>query len=200
MKLKFTAAIFAALTAFAATSANAATTQIAGGVTEITVIDSTLGLLVDNTDSIGVVGNTTLTGATFGFGISGGTAFMDGNALIEHDGVGVTLNAQGSSATIGDFIIDTTAGNVTGTLNGAGSFEFFVFGSGNDLPGVELLLSETLSSTLESFFSLPEDALEGATVGDAVPQPTLVPLPAAGWMLLAALGGLGLVRRRAATA
>ena len=200
MKLKFTAAIFAALTAFAATSANAATTQIAGGVTEITVIDSTLGLLVDNTDSIGVVGNTTLTGATFGFGISGGTAFMDGNALIEHDGVGVTLNAQGSSATIGDFIIDTTAGNVTGTLNGAGSFEFFVFGSGNDLPGVELLLSETLSSTLESFFSLSEDALEGATFGYAVPQPTLVPLPAAGWMLLAALGGLGLVRRRAATA
>ncbi|MEM9970780.1 MAG: VPLPA-CTERM sorting domain-containing protein [Pseudomonadota bacterium] len=198
----------AAFAVCAAPAAQAASVEIANGVTDIAVVQGTFDLLA--TADITLLGDTGLTApTTLNFGISGGTVDTEtGDAVIEHDGVGVqlTLGAgtdEESSVSIGDFVIDTAQATVFGTLNGGTDLlPYFLFAekdeSEADTPGIKLVLSDTLSGALEGFFGLEEEALEGATFGFAETNPTLVPLPAAGWMLLAALGGLGVMRRNRA--
>lgn len=132
----------------------------------------------------------------FTFGITGGEVLTDGNALIEHDGSGVSLTAGTLSANVGDFLIDTAAANVTGTLNGTlTGVEFFNFGT-SGANGVQLLISTTLAGALTDVFGAPD--LSGAEFGFAVPAPAVVPLPAGGVLLLTGLGALALRSRKKA--
>ena len=134
------------------------------------------------------------------FPITGGATGPAGNALIEHDGSGVSLTAgDGTTASVGNFVIKTSAATVFGDLFGVttGSpLPFFNFGDGTDLPGVELEFTSTLAGALTDVFGAPD--LTGATFGYAVPSPTLapVPLPAGALLLIGGLGMLGLVRRK----
>ncbi len=137
------------------------------------------------------------------FPITGGSTGPAGNALIEHDGSGVSLTAGETTASVGNFVIKTSAGTVFGDLFGVttGSpLPFFTFGEDTDLPGVELEFTSTLAGALTDVFGAPD--LTGETFGYAVPSPTLapVPLPAGGLLLIGGLGMLGLVRRRNARA
>lgn len=190
------AAFAAAMTA--ATAASASTTPITGGSTSVTV--------TADLDALGLMGATTGTATVdilaglpvFTFGITGGSVNARGNAVIEHDGSGVALSAGTVSATVGDFLIDTAAETVTGTVNGAlFGVELFTFGSvGAD--GVQLLISNDLGAALFDTFGAA--GLAGAEFGFAVPAPQLaaVPLPAGGFLLLTALGGVAIARRRKA--
>lgn len=195
MKKTITAIAVAAAASFGG-AAHAASVDIIGGSTTVTVTADLAGLGLSGapagTASVDIVGGL----AAFTFGITGGEVLMDGNALIEHEGSGVTLTAGTLSATVGDFLIDTAAANVTGTLNGAVTgVEFFTFGPGPGT-GVQLLISSTLAGALTDVFGAPD--LTGAEFGFAVPSPAIVPLPAGGLLLLTGLGALALRGRKKA--
>lgn len=197
----------ASLTAGAAT---AASVNIIGGVTEVTVTAplGALGLTgaPSGTATAEVVGGLPV----FSFPITGGIASTTSpNAIINHDGAGVTLTADLPadttavtnmvSATVGNFVINTELATVFGTVNDGTEFlPFFTFGEDTDLPGVELEISATLAGALTSVFAAPD--LTGATFGYAVPAPQVapVPLPAGLPLLAGALLAFGLVRRKAA--
>lgn len=186
-----------AMAGLAPVGAKAATLDITGGLTELTVT-APLGDL-----GIGAAafGTATFDGTTFGFPITGGQAFSDGNAFIEHDGVGVVLIAGTQAATVGNFQIDTAASTILGNVNGGTAFApLFDLGPAGDM-GIEVKISSTLGGALASVFAsadLPD--LSGATLGFATTAPTVseVPLPAAAWMLLVGLGGLFAMKRRKA--
>ncbi len=176
---------------------------VTGGTTAVTVTADLAGLGL----TPGLEGTATAEVndglLTVFFPITGGATGPAGNALIEHDGSGVSLTAGDTTASIGNFVIKTSAGAVFGDLFGAttGSpLEFFTFGDGTALPGVELEISSTLAGALSGVFGAPD--LTGATFGYAVPSPTLapVPLPAGALLLIGGLGMLGLVRRRTSKA
>jgi hypothetical protein len=190
-KLLFSAALAAA--ALLGATAHASTIGVGGGNTDITVTADLAGLgltpTLDGTATANADGS-------FRFPITGGST--DGtNAIIRHDGSGVTLTAGSTSASIGDFIIDTKFKNVTGTLFGAGSgIEFFTFGETVDPRGVELLISSTLAGALTDVFGAGD--LSGAQFGFAAPDPQVVPLPAGAVLLLTGIGALALRGRRKA--
>lgn len=186
----------------AATALSAGTAQavaITGGNTAVTVTADLAGLGL----TPGLEGSATAEIndglLTVFFPITGGATGPAGNAVIEHEGSGVSLTAGDTTASVGNFVITTSAGTVFGDLLGSttGSpLEFFTFGDGTDLPGVELEISSTLAGALTGVFGAPD--LTGATFGYAVPSPTLapVPLPAGALLLIGGLGMLGLVRRK----
>ncbi len=138
----------------------------------------------------------------FAFGITGGTIDAAGNALIEHDGSGVRLFALADptiSATVGNFLIDTLAGTVSGIVNGSGpSTVLFNFDAVTPR-GIAISISSALAGALTGVFGAPD--LTGARFGFAntapevapVPLPATLPLAAAGFAALAAFGA----RRRA---
>ena len=69
---------------------------------------------------------------------------------------------------------------------------------GEEVDGIPLAFSDELASAVEGLLlELGEEVdLNGARFGVATTTASPVPLPAAGWMLIAGLGGLGLMRRR----
>ncbi|MEM7718573.1 MAG: VPLPA-CTERM sorting domain-containing protein [Pseudomonadota bacterium] len=184
-----------AMATLAPIAAKAATVDITGGLTQLKVT-APLGDL-----GIGAAafGTAKFDGSTFDFPITGGQAFSDGNAFIEHDGVGVVLFAGTQAATVGNFQIDTANASILGNVNGGTAFApLFDLGPASDM-GIEVKISSTLGGALASVFSganLPN--LSGATFGFATTAPAVseVPLPAAAWMLLAGLGGLFAMKRR----
>lgn len=187
-----------ALAALSATSASAATVGILGGQTDVTVTADLAGFGLSGapagTATVSVVGGLPV----FSFPITGGTAFSDGNALVEHDGSGVTLAAGSVAVTVGNFLIDTASMIVSGDIfGGPTGVTFFEFGDETALPGVELEISAVLAGALTSTFGAPD--LTGATFGYAVPSPELAPVPLPASLPLLAAGVLGLValRRRA---
>lgn len=189
------------LAALLGTSAGAATVGIVGGQTDVTVTADLAALGLSGapagTASVAVVGGLTV----FSFPITGGAAFMDGNALVEHDGSGVTLSAGSVAVTISNFLIDTAAMIVSGDIfGGPTDVTFFDFGAETALSGVELEISSDLAGALTASFGAPD--LTGATFGYAVPSPVTgvapVPLPAGLPLLAAAMLGLVALRRRAA--
>lgn len=196
-QLKGPAALAAAAAlAFAASSAQAASLPIIGNFTEVEVTADLAGLGL----TAAAFGSATASGAVFTFPVTGGVVdSISGDALVEHDGSGVALTAGAFSAFVGNFLIDTGAATVFGdgaVLGGAGftSAPLFTFGTGEALPGVELLISPALAGALSAVFGAPD--LTGATFGYARPDLAVVPVPAAGLLLLSALGALGALRRR----
>jgi len=147
-------------------------------------------------------GSATASGAIFSFPVTGATLDAVFSAVLEHEGSGLALTAGASSAFVGNFLIDTGARTVFGdgaVLGGAGFLDapLFTFGDGTALPGIELLISGTLAGALSSVFGAPD--LTGATFGYARPElATVVPIPAAGLLLLTGVGALGAraLRRR----
>ncbi|MCY4181021.1 MAG: VPLPA-CTERM sorting domain-containing protein, partial [Litoreibacter sp.] len=121
-----------------------------------------------------------------------------GDALIAHDGSGVSLTDGTSTATVGDFFIDTAAGTITGTLNGTvRDVEFFTLGT-TTTEGIQVLISQTLGGALTQVFGAPD--LAGAQFGfanvDLALAPTPVPLPAGAPLLIAGLAAFAWLRRR----
>jgi len=131
----------------------------------------------------------------FAFPITGGTLDPGtGAAMTEHDNSGVTLSAGSTSATVGNFVVDTAGATVDGDIiGGATDITFFTFGTPTG-SGIPLLISDPLATTLTGVFGAPD--LEGAEFGIANTSPTPVPLPAGLPLLAMALGSLVLVRRK----
>lgn len=193
-------AVSLALGLVAGAPASAASLPIIGVKTEVEVTAplGALGL------TPAPFGSATAIGAIFTFPVTGGTLdSLTGVALVEHDGSGVALTAGTQSAFVGNFLIDTAAASVfaDGAALGAPGFldaPIFTFGTGTELPGVELLISPTLASVLTAVFGAPD--LTGVTFGYARPDVAVVPVPAAGLLLLSAVGGLGIAGARRRTA
>jgi hypothetical protein len=139
----------------------------------------------------------------FAFDITGGSIDKAGNALIRHDGSGVQLFALADtsiSATVGNFLIDTLAGTVSGIVNGTGaSTVLFNFGEVTKR-GISLNISSGLAGALTAVFGAPD--LTGVRFGFAntAPETAAVPVPAPFALLLGAIVGLAAIRRRLAPA
>jgi hypothetical protein len=135
----------------------------------------------------------------FAFNITGGTIDANGNALIEHDGSGVRLFALANptiSATVGNFLVDTLGGTISGIVNGTGP-QTVLFTFDEVTPrGIAIDISSALAGALTAVFGAPD--LTGVRFGFAntAPEPAPVPLPAGAPLILAALAALGLVARR----
>jgi hypothetical protein len=206
-QLWLVAGLLAGSLAVGAPVANAATVAIAGVKTDVAVTAplGTLGLSAAPFGS--ATADTSGVNPVFSFPITGGTVdTATGAAIILHDGSGVTLSAGSISATVGNFLIDTAAAEVLGDLIDAVSgtslataLQLFTFGTSTALPGVELLISDTLAGALITTFGAPN--LTGAQFGFATPDVAAVPLPAAGVLLagaVAAIAAAALRRKRAA--
>lgn len=187
-----TAAAFC-LTAVFSTGTVQAATVITGGITEV-IVTAPLGSLGLSAKATGTASNT---GARFEFPITGGSIADDGNALIEHEGVGVMLSAKdGTSATVGNFVIDTVAAVIRGTVGDGTDFvDLFDLDLANAGPsGIDVLIGSNLATALTSIFGAPD--LTGATFGKATTEPSVVPLPAPALLLLGGLLALGGLRKR----
>ncbi|MEM7489132.1 MAG: VPLPA-CTERM sorting domain-containing protein [Pseudomonadota bacterium] len=191
----------AAATALATLSVGAAAqaSTITGGITQVTVTADLPALGLGGAP-FGSAFVTDL--ATFNFPITGGTATADG-ATILHDGSGVMLftaaDDDDTEVTVGNFVIDTAAAGITGdVIGGPTGLDLFVFSEDDTdfSDGIDLDITATLAGALTSIFAAPD--LTGAQFGVATTSPEVapIPLPASAWMLLAGLGGVGLVARR----
>ena len=100
------------------------------------------------------------------------------------------------SATVGNFVINTGTGTVSGNVNG-GSESVTLFDlDPNADGGIGLDISEELAGALTSVFDAPN--LTGAQFGIANTPVSPVPLPAGAPLLIVALGALAYVRRKQA--
>ena len=181
-------------------AAQAGTVDIIGGDTDVLVTADLAGLGLTGAPTGTAEVELVIDFAQFTFGITGGSVDEVGNALIEHDGSGVSLTGGGTTATVGDFLIDTEAANITGTVNDAlFGVELFTFGTVS-AEGIQLLISDSLAGALTSVFGV--GSLAGAEFGLANTNPITdvapVPLPAGGLLLITALGGLAYTRRKRA--
>lgn len=134
------------------------------------------------------------------FIITGGTLDEeDGSLLIAHDGSGLRFTAGSATLEIGDFLIDTEEGLVTGSAfaNGGALGTVPLFTLNSDL---ELFLTETAAGAFVQVFDAPD--LSGVLIGTAAPSfQTAIPEPQS-WALM--IGGFallgGTLRRRRAIA
>ncbi|MEM6610445.1 MAG: VPLPA-CTERM sorting domain-containing protein [Pseudomonadota bacterium] len=193
------AAAVATASLFVALPASAATMNIVGGITEIEVTADlgALGLLPSVFGTAGFDPST----ATLSFPITGGTSSSSG-LIIEHDGGGVALTSVATfqSATVGNFVIDTAQATVFGNVNGGSAFApLFDFGT-IDSSGIQLNISSDLAAALTAVFGAPDLAGAEFGIANTSPDTAPIPLPAAGWMLLAGMGGLAVLRRRSRAA
>jgi hypothetical protein len=188
----FAAAVFAASVAFGATISPIGTTNVRV-VAPLAALG--LGAAPTGTATVDLTGVKPL----FLFPITGGTIDASGNAVIQHNGSGLTLfslDDASLAATVSDFIIDTLAGTVSGIVNGSGpTTVLFNFG-GIRPDGIILNVSSGLAGALTSVFGVSD--LTGARFGfgntDPVAAP--VPLPASALLLISAVGLAGWAARR----
>lgn len=173
--------------------AAASTLTITGGLTQLTLGRNlpALGFTASPT------GTASFVGEAFHFPISGGTLDeMSGDALIEHAGAGVTLTRDAISVSVGDFLIDTVAGAIFGSVNGGGSLVDLFTLVATDGPRLRVRVSAPLADALSAIYGTPN--LAGETIGFATtaPQtaPAPVPLPAGMPLLLAGLAAVGALR------
>ncbi|MEM6409593.1 MAG: VPLPA-CTERM sorting domain-containing protein [Pseudomonadota bacterium] len=188
-----TFALSLALPVLATASAGASVFNLIGNQTTVTVTADLGGLGL----TPGTTGTATADGADFSFGITGGSVDLGtGAALIEHDGSGVSLTDGTSTATVGDFFIDTVKGTITGTLNDTvNDVEFFTLGEETS-DGIEVLISSTLAGALTSVFGAPNLANVQFGFANVDLKLAPVPLPAGAPLLIAGLAGFALLRRR----
>jgi len=123
------------------------------------------------------------------FLITGGSRDGDGNLLVRHNGSGLDFSADGATLRIGDFLIDTAAGLVSGSAfaNGAALGTVPLFTLGSDL---SLLLTSEAAGAFTTVFGAPD--LAGAQIGTALVVPVFAPVPEpAAWALM--IGGFLIV-------
>lgn len=181
-----------------ASAAQAATLALGGNQTTVEVTADLAGLGLSGAPFGTATVDATGANPVFAFAITGGTLdTVTGNALIAHEGSGVTLAALADpavSATVGNFLIDTAGATVFGdVIGGAADIALFTFGTVDDA-GVELLIAGDLAGALTAVFGAAD--LTGARFGIAVPDVAPVPLPGALPLLASALIAAGLVRGR----
>jgi hypothetical protein len=181
--------------------AEAATLRIVGNATEIEVTADLAGFgLTPSVVGPASVGTSAGGNLLLGFPITGGTLdTTTGNALVEHEGTGARLTGGGTTVTAANFLIDTGLTTVFGDVDVNGSpfgddLPLFRFGSETALPGIQLLISDTLAGALTQVFGAPD--LGNAEFGYARPDIAAVPLPAGAVLMLSALGALAVARRK----
>ncbi|MEM7471018.1 MAG: VPLPA-CTERM sorting domain-containing protein [Pseudomonadota bacterium] len=188
-----TIALSLALPLMATAAAGASVFNLIGNQTTVSVTADLAGLGL----TPGTTGTATANGADFSFGITGGSVDLGtGEALIEHDGSGVSLTDGTSTATVGNFFIDTAAGTISGTLNDAiDDVVFFTLGN-STADGIQVLISSALGGALTDVFGAPN--LTGAQFGLANVdlQVAPIPLPAGLPLLVAGIAAFGLIRRK----
>lgn len=130
------------------------------------------------------------------FLITGGTADdVTGALLVRHDGSGLDFTAGSNTLRIGDFLVDTAAGLVSGRVFANGTALGIVPLFNLD-PSLQLLLTSDAAGAFTTVFGAPD--LTGAVIGTADVNAVLaVPEPAS-WALM--IGGFvlagAIVRRK----
>lgn len=180
--------------------------------------------LVDAADGLNVISGTVNTftaepGPNFAFDVvSPSTAISDGdfdtnvycaaacefevlftdNAAFNNSGIDIVLFEEG-----GNEDIQVTINGTTIVLPGSSSIPTGVLDAADvAIDAYEIDLSDfgvADGASITSFFIDPLNSgptFSSADISEIVANPTIVPLPAAGWMLVAGLAGLGWVARR----
>ncbi len=146
--------------------------------------DMTVQTFLDGNDASGasfVSGNSGLTIERTLMRITGAALFENGKsyALLSDDGYDLSIG--------GTQITRVEGRQAPGGLNGNGGAEFFTFGQATGVYDIELLWFEGQDTQVQLVFAEADGT-------NLVPAP--VPLPAAGFLLIGALGGLAAVKRR----
>jgi hypothetical protein len=133
------------------------------------------------------------------FLITGGTRDTgSGDLIVRHDGSGLDFTAGGSTLRIGDFLIDTAAGLVSGSAiaNGSALGVVPLFTLGDDL---KLLLTSQAAGAFTSVFGAPD--LTGTEIGTALVVPVFaaVPEPAAWALMIGGFMVVGMTARKQRT-
>lgn len=185
--------------AAAALPVQAQAASILGGTTEVTV--TAAPALTDLGLSFAPIGSASAIINDLGlpvvtFPITGGTIASNVDALIEHDGSGLSFTAGGNSLLLENFTINTATSSLFGqaTANGTllGIVPIF-----NITPRLGLNLTSEAAGALTSLFNAPN--LTGVEVGTAVVNPVAAPVPEpATWlMLISGFGVIGMAMRGA---
>ncbi|MEM6639711.1 MAG: PEP-CTERM sorting domain-containing protein [Pseudomonadota bacterium] len=181
-----------------APTASASTVDVIGGVTEVEILS--FFTLTNAGFNVGLLGSATLDASGLipvaSFGITGGSVdTVTGNALIEHDGSGVSLDNGVDFVNLENFLVNTETLILSGdvTVNGSFVANVDLF---NITGGTLLQLTGGAADALNGVFgtSIPE----GFKFGHATVSPVVVPVPAAFPLMVTALAGLGFASRRRA--
>jgi hypothetical protein len=195
---------FAAMMSAIGVSMPATAATIVGGSTSVSLTAAPtligLGLGIAPFGTAGIAGSAPPVAT---FLITGGST-SGSNAIIRHDGSGLLFTAGTSSLSIGDFLINTALGKLTGKVivNGTTTLmdvPLFDIGA-----GLKLNLTAEAAGAFTAVFGAPN--LTGAEIGTATTNPVLqnavTPVPEPGiWMMMIAgfmIVGLTLRRRRSA--
>lgn len=198
-KTLYAAAVIAAFTWSVPATAG---TIAALGTTDVTVDEDLFNTLVASGIAAAPIEGASAVGTTFSFDITGG----DLNALtIEHSG-GVEFSTATASLSATNFLIDGGAGIVSGNVNGGTDFIPLFDLAAVSLEGpitADLIINDILSNAIVDTFlggdpETLDTVLSGARFAGAVTSPQPVPLPASALLLIAGIGGLGVLRRRKA--
>ena len=191
------AALAVAIAPFLVPEAEAAVIE-PGGTTSVEVRYSFGALPISATPTGIATVDTSGSFPVFSFPITGGTA--DGGVLlIEHEGSGVALSDGITTASVGNFVVDTMLAEVRGDVTG-GPQDFPLFDLGTTTAnGIQVFLSDELEGALEAAFgrNLPSGLFGFANTSPTIaPEVEVIPLPAALPLLAGGLALFGVVATR----
>ena len=176
----------------AAPLAGATTLTIVGGTTNVklTSLDLFASLGID----LELLGSATISGSTVTFPITGGSVdSATGFSLVEHNGSGISLGKDEDLVELANFFIDPENSILSGLVTVNGGL------LGEDIPlfnitsGLRLNLTSDAATALSSVFGVTIPA--GTEIGAASVRPKTIPVPAALWLMLGGLAGLGGLRK-----
>lgn len=172
----------------------ASAVPIIGGATSLDLAPDFLDALAALEITIGLVGDAALNDSTAVFPITGGSLDTEsGQAVIEHEGSGVSLSNENTVIELSNFIIDTGAVLLSGdvALNGEPLETNLPLFDVDSLLG--LTLTAEAAGALEGAFNVP--GLSGILIGTAgtapqteVPEPLSLLLLGAGLVVFVSRG------------